>query len=484
VGAELPTGFCVPTSGATATERPGVVLAVCCTAVLILSMDLTIVNVALPSIRRDLHAPVSSLQWTAAAYTVMLASLLMLGGSIADRFGRARVFKFGLGLFTLSSLACSLAPRVEWLIAFRAVQGSAASLLNPSSMSIIRNTFDDPRERARAIGIWGAVNGTSLALGPVVGGLLVGLSWRAAFLVNVPIGIAAIALTARFVPESRAARPRAFDGFGQLLVIVMLAGLTSAFIESPDLGWGSFRIIGLLVIAVGASATFVGHELRSATPLIDPRFFRSWPFTGAIVTGTVGWMAFGGFLFVTTLYLQDVRDLSAAAAGERLLPMAGATVVSSLVAGRVVGARGIRLPILVGGLAMSGGSFMLVSLEAGTPFGWLLASYCIFGLGYGAIGPAITAAAVSGMPASRAGVAVAAASTGRQIGLTLGVAVLGAIATSGVGDSLHAHLASASHLAWWILGVLGAVVAGLGLVSSSRAAKASAMRSGVQLGES
>ena len=219
--------------------RPRLVLAICCMSLLIVGMDVTIVNVALPSIRRDLGASVSALQWTTAAYTVVLASLLMLGGSIADRLGRARVFKFGLALFTAASLACSLAPGIGWLIAFRVLQGVAGAMLNPVAMSIIRNTFEDPRERAQAIGIWGAVVGISMALGPVLGGVLVGLSWRAVFLVNIPIGLAAIALTARFVPESRAPRPRRPDPVGQVLVIVMLASLTSAIIEGPT--WGGAR---------------------------------------------------------------------------------------------------------------------------------------------------------------------------------------------------------------------------------------------------
>ena len=235
-------------------------------SLLIVGMDVTIVNVALPSIRRDLGASVSSLQWTTAAYTVVLASLLMLGGSTADRLGRARVFKFGLALFTAASLACSLAPGIGWLIAFRVLQGAAGAMLNPVAMSIIRNTFEDPRERAQAIGIWGAVVGISMALGPVLGGVLVGLSWRAVFLVNIPIGLAAIALTARFVPESRAPRPRRPDPVGQVLVIVMLASLTSAIIEGPSLGWGSPGIVALAVTAGVALATLVRYELRTGRP--------------------------------------------------------------------------------------------------------------------------------------------------------------------------------------------------------------------------
>jgi EmrB/QacA subfamily drug resistance transporter len=202
----------------------------------IVGLDNTIVNVALPSIRRDLGASVSELQWTIDAYTLVLASLLMLSGSMADRLGRARVFQAGLLVFTIGSLACSLAPTIEWLIVFRMIQAVGGSMLNPVAMSIIRNIFEDPRERAQAIGLWGGVIGVSMALGPVLGGALVALDWRAIFLVNIPVGLLAIALTARFVPESRAPRARRVDPVGQLLVIVMLASLTYAIIEGPGAG--------------------------------------------------------------------------------------------------------------------------------------------------------------------------------------------------------------------------------------------------------
>jgi MFS family permease/DNA-binding MarR family transcriptional regulator len=275
---------------------------------------------------------------------VVLASLLMLGGSAADRLGRARVFKLGLALFTLASLACSLAPGVGWLIAFRVVQGSAGAMLNPVAMSIIRNTFEDPRERAQAIGIWAAVVGISMALGPVLGGVLVALSWRAVFLVNIPIGVAAIALTVRFVPESRAPRPRRPDPIGQVLVIAMLASLTSAIIEGPSLGWGSRAIVALAATAAVALVTLVRYELCRVDPLIEPRFFASRPFAAATVIAVAAFTAFGGFLFLNTLYLQDVRGLSPASAGLYTLPMAAMTMVCGPIAGRVVGARGVRGP--------------------------------------------------------------------------------------------------------------------------------------------
>jgi EmrB/QacA subfamily drug resistance transporter len=463
--------------------RPWRVLAICCTSLLIVGMDVTIVNVALPSIQRDFDASVLSLQWTTAAYTVVLASLLLLGGSLGDRLGRARVFKLGLALFTAASLACSLAPGIGWLIAFRVLQGVAGAMLNPVAMSIIRNTFDDPRQRAQAIGIWSAMVGISMALGPVLGGVLVGLSWRAVFLVNIPIGLAAIALTARFVPESRAPRPRRPDPVGQGLIIVMLASLTTALIEGPSRGWGSPPIVALAVTAGVALVALVRYELRRVDPLIQPRFFASRPFAAATVIAIAAFTAFGGFLFVNTLYLQDVRGLSPASAGLCTLPMAAMTVLCSTIAGRVVGTRGVRGPLVVGGLGLGAGSLMLVSLSADTSLAWLLAAYCVFGLGFGAVNPPITNAAVSGMPPSQAGVAAAVATTSRQVGQTLGVAVVGAVATAGVDGSLHDQLATASHPAWWLIGAVGAGIVALGLAASTAAARASAQRTAARLQE-
>ena len=231
-------------------RRRQIILAICCMSLLIVAMDNTIVNVALPSIRRDLHASLSGLQWTIDAYTLVLASLLMLAGSTADRLGRRRIFQTGLATFAAASLLCSLAPSLGWLIAARALQAVGGSMLNPVAMSIITNVFTEPRERARAIGVWGAVVGVSLALGPIVGGALTDtIGWRAIFWINVPIGLAALVLTAVFVPESRAARPRRVDPIGQLLVIVTLASLTYAIIEAPSAGWSSLQTVGLFALS-------------------------------------------------------------------------------------------------------------------------------------------------------------------------------------------------------------------------------------------
>ncbi len=299
-------------------------------SLLIVAMDNTIVNVALPSIHRDLHAPLSGLQWTIDAYVIVLASLLLLSGST----GRPRS---GAGARSRSGCSCSSAPRccaasrrrLGWLIAARALQGVGGSMLNPVAMSIITNVFTEPRERARAIGAWGAVVGISLALGPIVGGALTeSVGWRAIFWINVPIGLAAVILTALFVPESRAPRARRLDPVGQVLVIVTLASLTYAIIEGPQAGWSSAQTIGT-VRAVGAVAGW--HSCctsRGATdPLIELRFFRSAPFSGATLIAISAFAGFSGFLFINTLYLQDVRGYSALQAGLCTLPMALAALV-------------------------------------------------------------------------------------------------------------------------------------------------------------
>jgi EmrB/QacA subfamily drug resistance transporter len=227
-------------------------------SLLVVGMDNTIVNVALPAIRRDLHASLSGLQWTVDAYLLVLASLLMLCGAAADRFGRRRTFQAGLVVFTVGSLLCSVAPSVGWLIAFRAVQAVGGSMLTPVAMSIVTNVFTDPRERARAIGVWGGVYGISLGLGPIIGGPLIDtIGWRAIFWINIPIGLTVLVLTAAFVPESKAAKARRVDLPGQFFIFVLLTGLTYAIIEAPQAGWLSGRTLGLVALALVALAALL-----------------------------------------------------------------------------------------------------------------------------------------------------------------------------------------------------------------------------------
>ncbi|MEV0986601.1 MFS transporter [Streptomyces sp. NPDC049949] len=456
-------------------RRRMLVLAICCMSLLIVSLDVTVLNVALPSMRRELGASVSGMQWTIDAYTLVLASLLMLAGSTADRIGRRRVFSVGLVFFTAGSLLCSLAPTLEWLIAFRMVQAVGGSMLNPVAMSIITNTFTDPRERARAIGAWGAVVGISMAVGPLIGGLLVeSVGWRSIFWINLPIGLLALALTLRFVPESRAARPRRPDPVGQLLVMALLGSMTYGIIEAPSAGWSSPVILGCAALAVASLAGLLLYEPRRAEPLIDPRFFRSAPFSGATVIAIGAFAALSGFLFLNTLYLQDVRGLSALEAGLYMLPMALLTFVCAPLSGRLVGNRGPRPSLLIAGTAMaaSGVLFAAFSAETSTPL--LFTAYVLFGLGFGMVNAPITNTAVSGMPRAQAGVAAAVASTSRQTGGTLGVAVIGAVLAAGTAGG--ADFVEAARPAWWIITGCGLLALVVGAATSGRWAMETAAR--------
>lgn len=440
------------------SRRRMLILAICCLSLLIVGMDVTIVNVALPSIRADLHASVSGLQWTIDAYTVVLASLLVLSGSTADRLGRRRTFQVGLVLFTLGSLLCSVAPGLGWLVGFRMLQAVGGSMLNPVAMSIITNVFTNPRERARAIGVFAGVVGVSLGVGPVAGGLLIdSIGWRAIFWVNVPIGIAAFVLAALFIPESKAERARRVDPVGQLLVIVVLLSLTYGIIEAPRAG-GSPEIWALAVLCPAALVGLLRYESRREDPLIELTFFRSIPLSGATLTAVCAFGAFSAFLFMNVLYLQDVRDLSALRAGLFLLPMAAMTAVFAPISGRMVGNHGPRTPLLIAGAAMCIGALPMTRLTDHFGYGWLLACYLVFGLGFGLVNAPITNAAVSGMPRSQAGVAAAIASTSRQIGASLGVAVVGAVVSGGAGAGIRTEFARASHAGWWIVVGAGAAV--------------------------
>ncbi|GEK00757.1 MFS transporter [Streptomyces sp. 1-11] len=462
-------------------RRRLLVLAICCMSLLIVSLDNTALNVALPSMQRELHATTSGLQWSIDAYTLVLASLLMLAGSTADRIGRKRVFMTGLVLFSIGSLLCSLAPNLELLVVFRMVQAVGGSMLNPVAMSIITNTFTDSRERARAIGVWGAVVGISMAAGPLVGGLLVeSVGWRSIFWVNLPVGLAALLLTLRFVPESRAPRARRPDPVGQLLVIALFGSLTYAIIEAPVSGVGTAVPFG--AVALVALLGLLGYEPRREEPLIDLRFFRSAPFSGATVIAISAFAALGGFLFLSTLYLQNVRGLDALHAGLWMLPMAVPTFLCAPLSGRLVGSRGPRLPLLVAGAAMTVSGVLFAAFEAETSNTTLFAGYVLFGIGFGFVNAPITNTAVSGMPRTQAGVAAAVASTSRQLGQTLGVAVIGAVLAAGVGASPYrSAFVTAARPGWWILAGCGLAVLVLGWVTSGRWARRTAERTADEL---
>jgi EmrB/QacA subfamily drug resistance transporter len=457
-------------------RRRFVVLAICCISILVVVMDISIVNVALPAIRHDLDASVSGLQWTVDAYTLVLAAFLVLAGSTADRVGRRRVFQIGLAAFGLGSLLCGLAPSIGWLIAARTLQAVGGTMLNPVAMAIVVTTFPEPAQRARAIGFFAGTSGLSLALGPILGGTLVDtIGWRSIFWINVPVVAIAIVLAALFVPESRAARARRFDPVGQLLVAIALGCVVYAIIESGRLGGTSPVILGLLVVAALAVAGLVGYETRRPDPLLDLRLFRSVPFSAAIVIAVCALCAFGAFLFLTTLYLQDVRGMSAAAAGLCLLPAGVLIVVLAPLTGRMIGARGPRLPLLVAGVALILGGVASSLVGPHTALPAVIGTLMFFGLSNGAVNTPITNSAVAGMPRSMAGLAASVASAGRQTGITLGVAIAGTV----VGPALArggTAFTDAARGVWWLVVGLGVAIVALGLFATGRRAYDSAAR--------
>jgi EmrB/QacA subfamily drug resistance transporter len=359
-----------------------------------------------------------------------------------------------------------MAHSIDQLIAFRALQGLGASMLNPVALSIIANAFPEPKARAHAIGVWGAVAGVSLAIGPLIGGALTqAVGWRSIFWINLPIGLAAVALAARFVPESKAPRARAFDPVGQLLVFVSLASLTSAVIEGPHTGWTSWRILGLFAATGVALTIFFLYEPRRKDPLLDLRFFRSIPFSSATLLALCAFASFAGFLFLNALYLEQARGFSAFHTGLCTLPLAIMMMVCAPLSGRLVGHHGTRPSLLAAGAGFLLGTLMLTRLSIGTPVALLLLAYALFGLGLGMVNPAITNNAVAGMPLSQAGVAAAIASTGRQVGAALGVAVAGTVVAGS--RARGSDFTPATHPIWWIMTGCGALVLLLGWASNT-----------------
>jgi EmrB/QacA subfamily drug resistance transporter len=348
-------------------------------------------------------------------------------------------------------------------------------MLNPVAMSIITNTFTDPRERAQAIGVWGGVVGLSMAVGPVVGGALVdSVGWRFIFWINVPVTVLAVVLAALFVPESRSLVPRRIDPVGQVLVVLLLGGLTYGIIEGREAGWTSPLILGCFALTVVAAVTLVLYEQRRDQPLLEPRFFRSAPFSGATLIAVAGFSALSGFLFLNSLYLQSVRGYSALHAGLLTLPMAAMTVVFAPISGWLVGHRGPRLPLVVAGTMLAASGLILSRLTTSTTVVVLALGYLVFGIGFGMLNSPITNAAVSGMPREQAGVAAAVASTSRQVGASLGVAIAGTVLAARLVGPLETGFVSAARLYWYLIAGCGLLVLTLGLITTGAWARRTA----------
>jgi EmrB/QacA subfamily drug resistance transporter len=456
----------MPAAGAAGRRRRRVILLICSLSLFMTYVDSTILNVALPTIARQFHVGVADLQWVADAYLLVLSGFIMLVGSIADRIGRRRVFMTGLVLFSAGSLLCSVAPSVQLLIVFRMLQAIGGCMLTPVSLSILRQVFTDPAERARALGVWSAIFGIGVATGPILGGVLVsGVGWRSVFWVNVPIGAGAWALSRIYVPESRAPAARRVDPVGQLLVILLLSSTTFAVIDGASLSWGSPVIVSAFSLGALSLLLLIVVERSRFEPLIELHFFMSPTFSVAIWAAITSFIALSGFLFVNTLYLQEVRGDSAFVAGISLLPATAAIAASALVSGHLVARYGPRIPMVLAGLGIAAGGAVVLGLKPDTPYALLILSYLLLGLGFGLINPPITNSAVTGMPPEQAGVASATVSTSRQVGSVLGIAIMGSLLTGaslGSGKLRHADASvftASTHLVWILVTACGVACA-------------------------
>nr|WP_240189385.1 MFS transporter [Nakamurella flavida] len=439
-----------------------------CSAQMMLGIDLTVVNVALAAIGRDLGAGVSSLQWTIDTYAVAVGSLLMLTGSLADRLGRRRVLIAGIVVFGIGSALCSAAWSVPSLVVARAIQGAGAAMISPVALALVAVTFPVARDRARALGLWGVIVGLGLGLGPVVGGVLLQtVGWRGIFWINVPLCAALAVAIARKVPESRPSTVHRADPAGQILVALGLAGLVYALIEGPALGWTSAPILAVLTGVAITVPVLVGYQLRRVDPLIDLRFLRSVPFAAAMMLGALAFALLGAFLFVIPLILQAAHDRSALVTGLCLAPFAVGIVGGSLLAGRLIARHGIRPSICLSALCLCVATAIMADVDITVPLPALLVAFVLFGLGFSLVHVPVNAEVVVGLPAHRTGQAAAMAATSKQIGLAVGVAVAGGIAGTGGTGPPGTDFDLAARPVWFVLAGVGVTVLIVGLVASS-----------------
>ncbi|GAA4975042.1 MFS transporter [Yinghuangia aomiensis] len=419
-------------------------LLVVCLGYFMVILDSTIVNVALPALARELGTGVSGLQWVVDSYLVVLAAGLLSGGALADRFGARRIFHLGLWLFVAASLGCGLASQVSVLVAARVVQAAGAALTVPASLALLRAMYARPGARARAVGVWGSVAGLAAASGPVLGGVLVeAASWRWVFFVNIPIGLAAIALSRHRVPAPEP-RERGLDPAGQLTGVLALTALALALIEGGHRGFDAL-VIGGAVVFVVAAAAFVMVERAAANPMLPLTLFRSPTFTGGSAVGLLINLGFYGQLFVLNLYFQQVRDYSALQAGLALLPQMGVVVLGSTLSGRFTGARGSPRRTVLTGLPIAAvGMFGLASAASGVPYLLLVPPLMASGFGMSFTMPAATTAVTDSAPAERAGLASGVINAARQTGSVIGVALIGALVGSGAPDAWGVRAAFAA----------------------------------------
>jgi EmrB/QacA subfamily drug resistance transporter len=427
--ASPPSAATEPT--AAADRRRWLTVGVLCISLLIIVIDNTIVNVALPTLVRQLGASVSELQWVVDAYTVVFAGLLLLAGTLGDRFGRRRSLTFGLGMFAVASAAAAFAGGVGQLVAARAVMGGAAAFIMPATLSILTNVFTDARERALAIGIWSGVVGVGVVLGPIAGGFLLDhFWWGSVFIVNVPIAVAAIVAGRVLVPESKDSDAQRVDWFGATLSVVGLVALVSAIIEGPSKGWTSPLVLTLFGLAVVTLTVFSVWESKVDAPMLDVRFFRNPRFSAASANITLMFFALFGFVFLSTQYLQFVLGYSPLAAGVRTLPFAAAMLAVAPFSSKFVDYFGTKRVVVAGMLTFASGLVLASTMTTTTGYPRLGVAMLMLGAGLGMAGAPATESIMGSLPRNRAGVGSALNDTAREVGGALGVAIVGSIVSS------------------------------------------------------
>jgi len=389
-------------------------------------LDVSVVNVALDAFRHEFATDVAGLQWVINAYTLIFAALLLTSGSLGDRYGARRVFLFGFLVFTLASGTCALANSLPLLIVARVVQGLGAALLVPNSLSMLQQAFPDREKRSRAVGWWGAIGGSSVAAGPVLGGMLVThLGWRSIFLINLPIGLMGVYVTLRYAAPQAGSHRRSLDWSGQGTAILALAALTMGLTEAGSLGWQHHLVLGSLLLAVMAALSFIWIQARSRSPMLPLELFRIRTFTVASVIGVVVNFAYYGLIFVFSLFFQVQQHFSAQLTGLAFLPMTAVLMLTSVLAGRLISRLGARI-LMVTGLTLAALGYMLltpVSVEGS--YLLLVAPMLLAAGGIALTVPTMTNATLSSVDASRAGVASGVLNSARQVGGMLGVAIFG-----------------------------------------------------------
>jgi EmrB/QacA subfamily drug resistance transporter len=396
-----------------------------------INLDTTIVNVALPSLVRELHASNSQLQWVVDAYNLLFAASVLAAGSLSDRFGRKGMLLAGLAVFGLASLAGGLTDGPGQLIAARAVMGVGSAMVFPSTLSLLSNVFTERGERARAIGLWGAITGAAIALGPIVGGWLLELfDWRSIFFVMTPIAALAGLLVARYVPTSRDPHAARIDRAGFALSTATVGLLVYTIIEAPNHGWGSARTIGSFAVTALLAAAFVARERSTAEPMLDLTLFRNLRFTAASVSVAISFFALSGFIFLVTQYFQFLKGYGPLSTGIRLLPVASFVAISSIVGAKLAVRFGTKLVVASGLLSMAAFYLWVTSTSATTGYGTIAAQMVVLGTGMGLTSAPATEAIMGVVPKAKAGVGSAINDATRLLGGTLGVAVIGSVYAS------------------------------------------------------